>query len=74
VSGAYGQSGGARQGGLRLGWAWGYSAGMKNMSSKAEEARADRLGKALRANLRRRKAQARAMEPADPPPAEPEDQ
>jgi len=44
------------------------------MSSKAEEARADRLGKALRANLRRRKAQARAMEPADPPPAEPEDQ
>jgi len=47
---------------------------MKNMSSKAEEARADRLGKALRANLRRRKAQARAMEAADPPLAPPEDQ
>jgi len=36
--------------------------------SKADDERAKRLAEALRENLRRRKAQARGGDPAEPPP------
>lgn len=47
--------------------------GMKKPTATAAEERAARLAEALRANLRRRKAQARAAD-APPPEGDPTDQ
>jgi len=43
------------------------SEGKRVPASAGDEARADRLAQALRANLKRRKAQARAKDQAQPP-------
>lgn len=51
------------------------SEGKRVPASTGDQAKADRLAAALRANLKRRKAQARAKDepaPADEPPREPE--
>jgi len=64
VSGAYGQWRGLRQGGLPIVFEYGYRSAMKKPAppsgASAADERAARLAEALRTNLRRRKAQARA--------------